>query len=167
MFITWNILVTASSDIICASSMVAILWKEILSNLFLHPLYLLLSCMSLPLQSLVMVVHQPYRWAWCVHQQLPEKVAVLLNFVQITSTPPLIWTTCTTFFEHQCAQKFGQGSPLPSPSPNWPNIYSLWKVDKEFGQGPHPPHLDKIQRTATFFREIFPYTMPIYIFVEV
>ena len=42
------------------------------------------------------------------------------------------------FFERQCAKKFGQGSPPPSPSPNWPNIYSLWKVDKNFGQGPPP-----------------------------
>ena len=86
-----------------------------------------------------------------------KKVAVLLDFVQITSTPhPLIWTTCTTFFERQCAKKFGQGSPPPSPSPNWPNIYSLWKVDKKFGQGPPPPQLDKIQKNSYFFRETFP-----------
>ena len=38
-----------------------------------------------------------------LREGLPKKVAVLLDFVQITSTPtpsplPLIWTTCTTFF---------------------------------------------------------------------
>ena len=50
----------------------------------------------------------PYKGPWadiCPHgirEGLPKKkVAVLLDFVQITSTPPpfpLIWTTCTTFF---------------------------------------------------------------------
>ena len=35
-------------------------------------------------------------------------------------------------------------------------IYSLWKVDKKFGQGPPPPHLDKIQKNSYFFRETFP-----------
>ena len=52
-----------------------------------------------------------------------KKVTVLLDFVQITSTPPLtlILTTCTTFFERQCAKKFGQGSPHPQIDP----IYSL------------------------------------------
>ena len=29
-------------------------------------------------------------------------------------------------------------SPPPSPSPNWPNTYSLWKVDTKFGQGVPP-----------------------------
>ena len=43
-----------------------------------------------------------------------------------------------------------------SPSPNWPNIYSLRKVEKKIGQGPPPPHLDKIQKNSIFFREIFP-----------
>ena len=38
----------------------------------------------------------------------------------------------------------------PSPSPNWPNIYSLWKVDKKFGQPP-PLIWTKSTRTATFF----------------
>ena len=31
----------------------------------------------------------------------------------------------------------------------------LWKVDKNFWQGP-PPHLDKIQKKSYFFREAFP-----------
>ena len=30
-----------------------------------------------------------------------KKAAVLLDFVQITFTPPTIWTTCTTFFERK------------------------------------------------------------------
>ena len=39
-----------------------------------------------------------------------------------------------------------------SPSPIWPNMYSLWKVDKKIGQGgPPPPHLDKIQKNSYFF----------------
>ena len=39
-----------------------------------------------------------------------KKVAVLLDFVQITLTPPLplIWTTCTIFFERLCAKKFAK-----------------------------------------------------------
>ena len=32
---------------------------------------------------------------------LRRKTAVLLDFVQITSPPPPIWTTCTTFFRRQ------------------------------------------------------------------
>ena len=67
-----------------------------------------------------------------------KKVTVLLDFVQITSTPPppsplpTIWTTYTSFFGRQCAKQIGPGYPLPSPSPNWPNI--------QF-----------VKRTATFF----------------
>ena len=41
-----------------------------------------------------------------------KKVAVLLNFVQITSTPPPPnLDNLYYFFERQCAKKFGQGSP--------------------------------------------------------
>ena len=47
---------------------------------------------------------------------------------------PLIWTACITFFESQCDKTFGQGSPPPSPSPNWPRV-----------------HLDKIQKNSYFF----------------
>ena len=38
-----------------------------------------------------------------------KKVAVLLDFVQITSPLPLIWTTCTTFFARQ-KRRFKQHS---------------------------------------------------------
>ena len=31
-------------------------------------------------------------------------------------------------------------------------------MDKKFGQGPPPPHLDKIQKNGYFFRETFPNT---------
>ena len=63
-----------------------------------------------------------------------KKVAVLLDFVQITLTPPplpLIWTTCTTFLNANVPKKFGQGSPPPL----------IWTESK---------------RTATFFRETVP-----------
>ena len=32
----------------------------------------------------------------------------------------------------------------------WPKMHS-WKVAKKFGQGPPPPHLDKIQKNSHFF----------------
>ena len=51
-------------------------------------------------------------------------LAVLLDFVQITLTLPLIWTTCTTFFERQCAKKLAMGLPVP-PHPQIDPIYSL------------------------------------------
>ena len=32
----------------------------------------------------------------------------------------------------------------------WPKMH-LWKGEKKFGQGPPPPHLDKIQKYSSFF----------------
>ena len=37
----------------------------------------------------------------------------------------------------------------------WPKMH-LWKGDKKIGQGPPPPHLDKIQKNSNFFLETFP-----------
>ena len=59
-----------------------------------------------------------------------KKVAVLLDFVQITSNPPLpplppIWTTCTTFFYNaNVPKKLGRGLPLP-PHPQIDPIYTV------------------------------------------
>ena len=56
-------------------------------------------------------------------ERSPEKKQLFFWILsKLPRPPPMIWTTCTTFFEHQCAKKFGQGSPPPSPSPNRPNI---------------------------------------------
>ena len=58
-----------------------------------------------------------------LREGFPKKSSCSFEFVQITInlTPPplpLIWTTCTPFFERQRAKKIGQGSSPPSPSPN-------------------------------------------------
>ena len=57
---------------------------------------------------------------------LGKKVAVLLDFVQIASTPPpQHLDNLYHFFLTPTCHKFGQGCPPPSPSPNCPIIYSL------------------------------------------
>ena len=47
------------------------------------------------------------------------------NYLDPAPPLPQIWTTCTTFFERQCAKKFGQGSTPPPPHPQIDPIYSL------------------------------------------
>ena len=37
----------------------------------------------------------------------------------------------------------------------WPKLH-LWKGDKKIGQGPPPPHLDKIQKNSSFFSGTLP-----------
>ena len=37
----------------------------------------------------------------------------------------------------------------------WPKMH-LWKGAKKFGLGPPPPHLDKIQKKSSFFRDPLP-----------
>ena len=82
-----------------------------------------------------------------------KKVAVLLDFVQITSTPP-IWTTCTTFFANM-PTNLGRGLPLPLP----PQIYPIYTVCEKWTKnlGSSPPLIwAKSKRTASFFCETFP-----------
>ena len=47
--------------------------------------------------------------------------------------------------------EIGQWSPPPSPFPNYTNIYSLWKVDKKFGQGPPPSFGQNPEEQLLFF----------------
>ena len=81
-----------------------------------------------------------------------KKVAVLLDFVQITSTtlppPPPNLDNLYHFFERQCAKKFGQGSPLP-PHTQIDPIYTVCeKWTKNLGRAlplpPPPPNLDNL-----------------------
>ena len=88
-----------------------------------------------------------------IREGFPKKVAVLLDFVQITSTPlPLIWITCTTFFFNANVSKnLGRGLPLP-PHPQIDPIYTVCeKWTKNLGRA-LPPLLiwTKFKRTATF-----------------
>ena len=80
---------------------------------------------------------------------LPKKVAVLLDFVQITSTPPhpLIWTTFTTFL---CRKIWGGVSPS-LPIPKLTQFIQFVKSGQKIWAGPPPPHLDKIQKNSYFF----------------
>ena len=61
-----------------------------------------------------------------VRDGLPKKSSCSFGFCPNYLDPPpplsLIWRTCTNY---QCAKKIGQGSPPPSPSPNWPNIWVI------------------------------------------
>ena len=75
-----------------------------------------------------------------------KKVAVLLDFVQITSTPPppLNLDNLYHFFLTPMCQKIWAGvSPSPSPAPNWPKIYkyfdlkSLERFCKSFEDSKH------------------------------
>ena len=95
-----------------------------------------------------------------IREGLPKKVAVLLDFVQITSTPlllPLIWTTCTIFFERQCAKKIGAGVSPSLPIPKLTQYIQFVKSGQKIWAGPSPPLIwTKSKRTATFFREAFP-----------
>ena len=98
-----------------------------------------------------------------IRDGLPKKSSCSFGFCSSTPNPPPpsphpYLDNLYPFFWTPLCQKFGQGTSPPSPSPNWPNIYSLWKVDKKFGQGSPPPLIwTKSKRTATFFRETFPY----------
>ena len=48
----------------------------------------------------------------------------------------------------------------------WPKMH-LWKGDKKFGQRPSPPpHLDKIQKNSSIFREIFPQMFYVQLFMS-
>ena len=72
-----------------------------------------------------------------------KKLAVLLDFVQITSPLPSIWTTCTTFFN--------LGRYLPIPIPELTNYTVCEKWTKNLGRALHPFIWTKSKRTATFF----------------
>ena len=70
----------------------------------------------------------------------PEKISCSFGFCPNYLDPhsPKFGQLLPLFY-CQCAKKIGQGSPPPSPSLNWPNMYSLWKVDKKIkshSQGP-------------------------------
>ena len=89
-----------------------------------------------------------------IRDGLPKKVAVLLDFVQITLAPlPLIWTTCITFLNANAPKLFGRGLPLP-PHPQIDPIYTVCEKWTNIWAGPSPPLIwTKSKRTATFFRE--------------
>ena len=76
-------------------------------------------------------------WGWVspfMNSSSTITIIIVVKTVVVPHPPP-----SNTFFGRQCAKKFGQGSPPPSPSLNWPNMYSLWKVDKKIkshSQGP-------------------------------
>ena len=91
-----------------------------------------------------------------VGEGFTEKVAVLLDFVQITSTPtPPNLDNLYHFFNAHVRKKFGQGSPPPQIDP----IYTVCeKRTKNLGRAlPSPPHLDKIHKNSYFFRETVPH----------
>ena len=82
-----------------------------------------------------------------------------MNFVQITSTPflPLIWTTCTTFFNANVPKKLGRGLPsLPIPILAQYTVCEKWT--KYLGRALPL----KSKRTVTFFGETFPNIQAIY-----
>ena len=84
-----------------------------------------------------------------------KKVAVLLDFVQITSTPPpQNLDNLYHFFLTPTCQKFlaGVTVPLP-PHPQIDPLYTVCeKLTKNLGRAlPSPPHLDKIQKNSFFF----------------
>ena len=84
-----------------------------------------------------------------------KKVAVLLDFVQITSTPPpQNLDNLYHFFLTPTCQKIlaGVTVPLP-PHPQIDPLYTVCeKLTKNLGRAlPSPPHLDKIQKNSYFF----------------
>ena len=88
--------------------------------------------------------------SYLVREGLPKKVGVLLDFVQITSTPPLPpnMDNLYHFFWTPMCQNIWAGV---SPSLLLTQ-YSLWKVEKKLGRAlPPTPHLDKIQNNDYFF----------------
>ena len=93
-----------------------------------------------------------------VGEGFTEKVAVLLDFVQITSTPtPPNLDNLYHFFNAHVRKKFGQGSPPPQIDP----IYTVCeKRTKNLGRAlPSPLIWTKSKRTATLFRETFAYSV--------
>ena len=87
-----------------------------------------------------------------------KKVAVLLDFVQITSTPPpQNLDNLYHFFLTPTCQKIlaGVTVPLP-PHPQIDPLYTVCeKLTKNLGRAlPSPPHLDKIQKNSYFFLEL-------------
>ena len=87
-----------------------------------------------------------------------KKVAVLLDFVQITSTPPpQNLDNLYHFFLTPTCQKILAG--VTAPPPPHPQIDPLYtvceKLTKNLGRAlPSPPHLDKIQKNSYFFLEL-------------
>ena len=88
---------------------------------------------------------------------LPKKSSCSFEFCPNYLDPfPLIWTTCTIFFNTNVAKNLGRGLPLPPP-PQIDPIYTVCeKWTKNLGRAP-PPHLDKIQESSNFFCESVPY----------
>ena len=87
-----------------------------------------------------------------------KKVAVLLDFVQITSTPPPqnLDNLYHSFLTLTC-QKFLAGVTIPlPPHPQIDPLYTVCeKLTKNLGRAlPSPPHLDKIQKNSYFFLEL-------------
>ena len=83
-----------------------------------------------------------------------KKVAVLLDFVQITSTPPpfpLIWSTCTTFLKANVAKKIWAGVSPSLPIPKLTQYIQFVKSGQKIWAGPSPLIWTKSKRTATFF----------------
>ena len=76
-----------------------------------------------------------------------------MDFVLITSTPSPSpqFGQLVPLFLTPMYQKFCQG--FPHPHPQIDPIYSLWKVDKKFGQGPPPSFGQNPKEQLLFFRE--------------
>ena len=87
------------------------------------------------------------------------------GFVVFNVMMLMLWCWCydaggqlvPLFLTPMCQKKWAGVSPsLPMPKLTQ-YIYSFWKVDEKFGQGPPPPLIwTKSKRTATFFRETTP-----------
>ena len=87
-----------------------------------------------------------------------EKVAVIFLFCPNYLDPPIppfppIWTTCTTFFERQCAKKFGQGSPHPQ-------YIQFVKSGQKIWAGPSPPLIGQNPKEQLLFSGDLPQENP-------